>query len=155
MTFPLEPDAQRQVDATWANMLTPVDRLDRDLLLDVVVTSYLYQLGVDTLHLTATKHLDEAGRIVTMAIDCDRASPATDQFTITIADGKGRTLRRERYTRADIEECGQRNTDPRIPPVTKDGSPPPAPDFPEAQQRRQAYERRQERIRASTQPARI
>jgi len=39
-----------------------------------------------------------------MEIDCDRASPDTDQFTVTVLDGRGRTLRRERYARCEIEQ---------------------------------------------------
>lgn len=42
-----------------------------------------------------------------MEIDCDRANPDVDQFTITVLDERGRTTRRERYTRAEIEESSR------------------------------------------------
>jgi hypothetical protein len=101
MTVRLEADQQRMVDRMWENMLTPADRLDRELLLDVVCEYALYQVGVDRLHMVAEKQY-ERGRVV-MEIDCDGRSPGSDQFTVTLLDERGRTVRRERYGRSEIE----------------------------------------------------
>src|SRR5882757_8907737 len=101
MTVRLETDQQRMVDQMWDNMLTPADRLDRELLLDVVCEYALFQIGVDRLHMVAEKQ-SERGRVV-MEIDCDGRSPGSDQFTVTLLDERGRTVRRERYARSEIE----------------------------------------------------
>ncbi len=94
MTSRLTPDDQRQIDAIWDNMLTPVNRLDRQTLLDATIVGWLYQLGVDRLRLVSEKFLTH-GKVV-MEIDCDRASPDSDEFIVTVLDDRGQTLRRER-----------------------------------------------------------
>ena len=98
----LGPEDQRQVDTVWENMLTPVNRVGHDTLLDTLMVYWLYQTGVDRLHLVSEKYLTH-GKVI-MEVDCDRASPDTDQFTVTVLDGRGRTLRRERYARCEIEQ---------------------------------------------------
>ena len=98
----LGPEDQRQVDTMWENILTPVNRVGHDTLLDTLMVYWLYQTGVDRLHLVSEKYLSH-GKVI-MEIDCDRASPDTDQFTVTVLDGRGRTLRRERYARCEIEQ---------------------------------------------------
>jgi hypothetical protein len=144
MTVRLEPKDQEVVDGMWNNMLTPVDRLDRELLLDAIVSGYLYELGVDRLAMRAEKDFAR-GRVV-MEIDCARVNPEADQFTITVLDERGREVRRERYGReeimrrmialneASIEEKSQLKT-------------------PEAEQKRVETERLRERIKAATRPA--
>src|SRR6266571_3507808 len=58
LTVRLDADQQKMVDGMWNNMLTPTDRLDRELLLDVLCQSWLFQIGVDRLHLTSEKGYD-------------------------------------------------------------------------------------------------
>jgi len=99
------PEDQHQIDTMWDNMLTPASRVPRETLLDSILVYWLYQTGVDRLHLTSEKYLTH-GKVV-MEIDCDRASPDTDQFTLTILDDRGQTLRRERYPRPEIESRAQ------------------------------------------------
>jgi hypothetical protein len=102
MTVQLDPQEQQRVDRMWDNMLTPPDRLDRELLLDVMMTNHLFQLGVDRLHLTAEKRFH--GGLAVMEIDCDRAGPPEmDHFAITVVDRGGRMLRHEYYTRPEVE----------------------------------------------------
>jgi hypothetical protein len=101
----LEADDQRQVDQMWDNLLTPVQRVDRQTLLDANVAYWMYAIGVDRMHMTSEKYF--TGGTVVMEIDCDRANPEVDQFTITVLDDRGRTVRRERYSRADVEESAR------------------------------------------------
>jgi len=101
MVTRLSPEEQQQVDDTWRNMLTPVDRLDRTLLLDVLLTSDFYQLGVDRLDMTALKRVPPY-RVI-MEIHCDRDAPPFDAFTVAGLDADGREVRRERYSREDVE----------------------------------------------------
>jgi len=105
MTTLLAEEDQKTFDGMWNNMLTPVNRVDRQTLLDTVNVYMMFQLGVDRLHLTSEKYL-ASGKVV-MEVDCDRASPLTDQFTITVLDERGRTVRRERYSRAEVDESAQ------------------------------------------------
>jgi len=143
MTVRLEADQQRMVDRMWENMLTPADRLDRELLLDVLCEYGLYQVGVDRLHMVAEKQYPR-GRVV-MEIDCDGRAPAADQFTVTLLDERGRTVRRERYGREEIEA--------RTPPVTAGEVKSPSAERTEQDKARQAE--RQKRIEAATQPAAV
>jgi hypothetical protein len=140
MTVRLKEDQQKVIDGMWNNMLTPADRLDRELLLDVVCEYWLFQLGVDRLHMVAEKQY-ERGRVV-MEIDCDGRSPGSDQFTVTLLDERGRTVRRERYGREEIEA--------RTAPVTEEEAKL-ATELSEEDKARQAE--RRARIAAATQPA--
>jgi hypothetical protein len=141
MTIRLEADQQRMVDQMWNNMLTPADRLDRELLLDVVCVYALFQVGVDRLHMVAEKQY-ERGRVV-MEIDCDGRSPGSDQFTVTLLDERGRTVRRERYGRSEIEALTE-------PPITESQRKA-APERTEEEEAKRAQ--RRARIEAATQPA--
>jgi hypothetical protein len=101
----LDPEDQRKVDAMWDNVLTPVQRVNRETLLDANVAYWMYAIGVDRMHMTSEKHF--SGGTAVMEIDCNRANPDTDQFTITVQDERGRTVRRERYSRAEVEESAR------------------------------------------------
>jgi len=88
------------------------------------------------------------------SIDCDRACPPSDQFTFTLLDERGKTLRRERYNRPEIEERvafihPDRNAFNHYGPTTL-----PSEDPAHTEARRREIECRMERIRAATQPAR-
>lgn len=170
----LRPEEQRQVDQAWENILTPVQRVDRQTLLDTNVLFWLYMMGVDRMHMTSEKYF--SGGMVVMEIDCDRASPDSDQFTITVLDHQGHTLRRERYSRSEVDEssrtmgkipyvtaadlntiqvqivAGGATTRPATGPVTR---PAMQPETPEEQKARQDAERRLKAAIAATEPARL
>jgi hypothetical protein len=173
----LAPDDQKKFDEMWSNMLTPVNRVDHQTLLDTVIVYFMFQLGVDRLHMVTEKNLAN-GKVV-MDIDCDRVSPESDQFTITVLDDHGHTLRRERYSRKDVEESAQAltniprtlslmqqaaNTSPATEPTTAPASRPssttqttlPATqeaETSEQRKRRLDYQHRIEAVQAATQPA--
>ena len=105
MTPRMSDQSQRMIDSAWNNMLTPVGRVDRQTLLDTMMTYWMHQYGVDRLHLVSEKSLLHGKAI--MEIDCDSGSPQTDQFTVTVLDERGRTVRRERYSRSDIEQSAE------------------------------------------------
>src|SRR5947209_8956434 len=105
MTPRLNDADQHMVDRMWVNMLTPVGRVDHQVLLDTIVAGMMYQVGTDRLQMTVQKNLRE-GKVV-MVVDCDRANPAADEFTVTVLDARGRTQRRERYSRQEVEECAK------------------------------------------------
>jgi hypothetical protein len=101
----LSAEDQRKVDQMWDNMLTPVGHVDREALLDANVAYWMFTIGVDRMHLTSEKYF--TGGTAVMEMDCDRANPDADEFTITVLDLRGRTVRRERYTRAEVEESSR------------------------------------------------
>jgi len=165
----LQPEDQRKVDQMWNNMLTPVGHVDREALLDANVAYWMYTFGVDRMHITSEKYF--TGGTAIMEIDCDRANPDTDQFTITVLDERGRTVRRERYTRAEVEESSRMlhgmpdlyplNVQAQVTlevgkPTTQQSiqSVPAQPETPEERQFRLESERRQAAAAAATQPAR-
>ena len=73
MVVRLEEESQTAIDGAWENMLTPVDRLDRILLLDTVLANQLHQLGVDHLHFVSEKEV--AGGVLIMEVVFDREEP--------------------------------------------------------------------------------
>ena len=99
----LDPEVQATVDSSWNNALNPPHRLDRTLLLDVMMAGHLYWFGIDQLNARVEKKID-SGRVV-MVINYDRAlSDSADAFTVTHYDQYGGILRMEQYSRADIDE---------------------------------------------------
>ncbi len=149
MVDPLEDEHQAAVDEMWENMLSPVDHLDRMLLLDTVVAGAMFHLGVDRLHLVSEKDLG-AG-VACMEVLYDREDPESATFAIAYLDTTGRELRREEYTRDEVNErfellsgLAEARCDPDEPA--------------EARKQRQAAlaaerKARMEEIRAAVQPA--
>ena len=41
---------QKKISASWEKALQPVDRLDRQAILDALICTQAYQMGVDRLH---------------------------------------------------------------------------------------------------------
>ncbi len=98
----LDDETQAKVDDAWANMFTPADRLDRTLLLDAILSGQLHQYGVDYLRLVSEKHAGDG--LVVMEVRFDREDPAFDQFSVTYVDSRGLEVRRERFTREEVED---------------------------------------------------
>jgi hypothetical protein len=148
MVFRLEDVRQVEVTGSWENMLSPVDRLDRILLLDTVLAGQLHQMGVDRLLFVSRKYVRDGA--VTMEVFFERDKPEFDLFTITYVDGTGRELRHEQYTREEV--------DGRWEFLFHDFSKGDCEDTPEAQREKMAAlkaqrEVRMEEIKAATQPA--
>jgi hypothetical protein len=101
----LNAEDQHVVDQMWDNLLTPIQRVDREALLDTNIAFWMYAIGVDRMQMKSEKYFK--GGTAIMEMDCDRANPDADQFTITVLDERGRTIRRERYTRADVEDSAR------------------------------------------------
>ena len=142
------PDKQqRHVDEAWRNMLTPVDRLDRTLLLDSLLMNQFHHYGVDRLWMTSEKNV--ADRRVVMAVRYERTNPILDEFELTYVDGEGKELRRERYTHEEVLRrfnylwLGPVRAQPSDGDASSEG----------IRRRRAAYDARVEEIRAATQPA--
>ncbi len=148
----LEPEGQNTVDQSWLNMLSPPERLNRSRLLDVLVTNYFHQRGVDRLNLTSEK--DVWGGRVLMTLYYDRAHPAFDNFTIAYIDAQGHERRRERYTFQEVTDRARSLLGPMPEPSTR-----PAVTPAEIEQQRKAEEEmaarlaRQILIKAATRPA--
>lgn len=127
----LKEHDQKRLDQAWDTALTPVGKHDRQTLLDVMVGTHAYQVGVDQLQFRSAKKW--SGGTVVMEINFDREKPADDRFTITVNDLAGKPLRAERYSRDDVEQA------------VKDLTPPPVPDNDPAMQ---AYKARMKKIEA-------
>lgn len=103
MPQPLPEDKQKELADAWTKALTPVERHDRQQWLDVIVTAYPYQCGVEELHLRSVKKWD--GGTVVMEIRIDRATPDDDSITVTVLDKAGKQLRTEKYLRWEVERA--------------------------------------------------
>jgi hypothetical protein len=99
----LSIEDQEKIDQIWDNLLNPIDQADRKLLLDVLITNYLFQSGVDKLELRATKSF-KSGTIV-MQIFFDRNDSPYDRFIIEIFDRNWNLVRRESYNRSEVEKA--------------------------------------------------
>ena len=147
-----KPEDRKMIDSEWENMFTPPNRLDRDLLLDVLTARQELQLAFDRMHVNAEKYF--AGGRAVLEADFDRANPDTDQLTITLFDLQGRTTRRERYGRQEIKaRWDDLDHPPMVRLKAKDGLA--VPETPEEKKRRLEAEKRAARIQAATQPAEV
>ena len=92
MTVPLpqrlDPESQKIIDDGWSRTLTPPDKLGHQDLLDVLVGTQAYQLGVDSFMFRAEKRY--AGGKVVMEVAYDRARPDDDRFQVTVIDSAGK-----------------------------------------------------------------
>ena len=99
----LDDETQKKVDKSWDRAFTPADRLAHQDLLDVMVGTQAYQLGIDTFALRAEKRV--AGGRVVMEVAFDRARPGDDRFEVSVYDDAGKLVRSERYSRQEIDEA--------------------------------------------------
>jgi hypothetical protein len=110
----LEEAEQKQIDESWDKALTPVDKLDRQALLDALVVSQAYQAGVDKLTFHSEKKC-AAGTVV-METHFDRTKPAEDRFDFRIVAADGRVLRQVSYNRQEVETTYKELHDPKYDP---------------------------------------
>jgi hypothetical protein len=149
----LAPDEQAIVDGMWGNMLTPPARLERDVLLDTILSFELIKTGVDRLTMRSEKDV-AAGKVV-MVVRFDRRDPSVDTFAVELLSGTGAVLRSERYSREEVFAHAQalrealtiRSVDAGTRPTTMPS------ETQEERSAREAYERRMARIAAATQPS--
>ncbi len=97
----LDAGGQAALDDAWNRATRELHRLDHQQLLDALMNSHAYQVGVDRFSLRSEKHC-EAGLVV-MEIRFDRADLSSDCFMFTLYDKGGAIVRHERYTRDDVE----------------------------------------------------
>lgn len=106
MLFPmvdrLDELQQLEVERNWKNLVDAGADLDRQGWLDVMVSTFAFQRGVDRLEFHSEKEIDD--RLVVMEVRYDRAQPQKDAFDITIFDEERKILRKESYSREDVEE---------------------------------------------------
>ena len=141
----LSDDEQKQIDEGWGNMFTPAERLDRELLLDTLITYQLHHRGVDSLRLVSEKRIGE--NLVVMEIRFDLDDPEHDEFEISYVDSEGYELRRERFSHGEV--LGLVNYLFCTSVFLPDKDEPPSD---EELQRQAKHEARMEAIRTATQP---
>jgi hypothetical protein len=161
----LSPDEQARVDASWKNMLTPIDRLDRELLLDVILAYQLHEIGVDRATYEADK--DYADGTIHTKVTFDRTKPLDDHFFVEVRDKKKQLVRAETYSGEEVwshfRSLGVASvairitstTQPTTAPTTEPTPQPAAATQPTDEQLREEWLRaRMKQITAATQPAR-
>jgi hypothetical protein len=139
MPMRLGAQEQQRVDSAWNAMLTPVNRLDRQTLLDCVVMMQLYQSGVD--RFTARSEKQTSAGKVEMTIEFDRQKPKADQFAIRVVGPWGGTHRYEKWSAKEMFETYFRDADGSSTTAMADEA------------RNAEMSKRYERFRAATQPA--
>jgi hypothetical protein len=102
MPVRLDDESQKSFDQAWEKALTPVGRFNHQGLLDVFLLTQAYQAGVDKLTLRSEKKT--AAAVVVMEIEFDRLKPEQDRFEVKIYDHGRKLLRRESYSRKEVED---------------------------------------------------
>lgn len=151
MPMRLDVETQHEINQMWQNALTPANRLDRDLLMDVLLKYAMYWHGVDRVRATAEK--DFVGGRVVMDLNYDRnLSPENDTFSVTVVNDLNQVLRIERYNRSEIDA---RIGETGIGPLIQIGDPENLTDEERAAMQEDELRRklRRRQIRAATQPA--
>ena len=97
----LDAESQSRVEESWNNAFTPTNRLSSQALLDTLMVSQGFQVGVDRLFMRSEKRCN-AGLVV-MEIAFDRLNPATSTFTVTLLSPTGKVLRTHSYTGDNVE----------------------------------------------------
>jgi len=92
---------QLDVDSAWSNMLAPPERLDREVLLDVLLAYSFHHTGVDTVGFISTKRVNDGE--VSMQVFFDRHHPETDSYILSFKDANGTLRRFERYTPDEVK----------------------------------------------------
>ncbi len=100
LVWRLDLERQAKVNEVWEDMFATPDRLDRTLLLDVLLVSRLFQRGVDHLHMVSEKQVGDG--LVVMVVQFDREVPENDSFTVTYLDPDGMEVRQECFTRDEV-----------------------------------------------------
>jgi hypothetical protein len=98
----LDAQGQKDIDDAWDRAIRQMGQYDHQALLDVLMISKAYEVGVDRLTLRSEKRV--AAGMVVMEIHFDRLAPAEDRFEVTAFDPEGRLLRKERYSREEVEK---------------------------------------------------
>lgn len=132
-TGPMPPrlvaNSQKQVDEGWEKALTPVNHLDRQTMLDALILTQAFQVGVDRLSFRSEKAY--SGGLVVMEIQFERSAPANDRFEVKMLDKTGVEKRKITYKRDEVESVFRdffdkdpaNNADPQLTPeqrVTKE-----------------------------------
>lgn len=102
MAARVDDETQKRIDDAWEKLLSPVNRVDHQTLLDVFVGTAAYQYGVDRLSFRSEKRF--SGGLVVMEVAFERAEPSKDRFEVTIYDNAGQQLRKETYSRKEVEQ---------------------------------------------------
>jgi hypothetical protein len=97
----LSDEDQKNVTESWNRALKPVDRYGHQPLLDILISTQAYQVGVDRLSLHSEKKV--AAGMVVMDIIYDRLDPTIDRFEVKVLNDAGAILRRESYGREEVE----------------------------------------------------
>src|SRR5262245_39190489 len=87
----LDDEQQKSINESWDKALSPVDRFNSQSLLDILLATGAYQNGVDKLEFRSEKNF--AGGLVVMEVRFEQSAPERDQFTVTVQDRQGKTLR--------------------------------------------------------------
>jgi hypothetical protein len=99
----LDVAEQQSIDEAWRSAFEPAQRLNRQNILDVLLLSQAYQVGVDRLSFRSEKDLPN-GKIV-MRVEFERTHPERDRFDVSVYDATGVLLRSETFDRATIDEA--------------------------------------------------
>jgi sulfite reductase beta subunit-like hemoprotein len=144
----VDDETQGKVTAAWTAMLSPVNRLDRQTLLDAIINYQFHEMGVERFSARVEKTFD--GGTVVMEIQFDRARPAADRFVVEVFDKGWRLIRRESYSREDVENTVRALSLPDVQTVEASGGQAPLDE--EARKRLDEARRRRERLEAILRP---
>jgi hypothetical protein len=106
-----EEQGQKTVDDAWEKALSPVNRLSHQELLDVLLATQAFYLGMDRVSWRGEKRF--SGGLVVTEILYDRTKPEEDRFEFNVYDLAQKRIRHERYTREQIDQTFRELFDPQ------------------------------------------
>lgn len=101
----LSDQNQKSADEVWTAALTPINKYDRQTWLDAFVLVKVYEYGAELVTFRSEKKW--SGGKVVMEVHFERAKAEDDRFEMTVYDHAGKVLRKERYSRGDVEQTIQ------------------------------------------------
>lgn len=117
----LSEEAQARCDYGWEYFVANQPVVEHATLLDTMLMRQVWHRGVDRLYLRSEKQAGDV--LVVMETRFERIRPDGDDFSVTLFDTSGRTLRAERFTRQEIEAAIELVGTPSVEDVLPDETP--------------------------------
>lgn len=96
---------QNKLDDGWSRVASGEAGIDREYLLDIIIVTNAWHVGVDRLDLRVERSAG-AGTVV-METHYDRRTPEADRFVVTFHDAAGRPIRSETYSREALVDAAR------------------------------------------------
>lgn len=99
----LDEGAQQRCDYGWQHLVAQGDEVEHTDMLDVLLLTQVWHVGVDRLYLRSEKQVGDVRVVMETTFEHDL--PDDDAFSVTFYDVNGQVLRQERFTAGEMDEA--------------------------------------------------